>query len=182
MVLAYLESHTGTPGEVLPGSLVWSHASEPHSEAVWDAAKTSGVTSLMNREEIEQYEDAYNKLRQADGARLLASDALNDASRYQFTDSRLSHLTSAQIADVTALTQVALNKQWLEGVALENMAAKYEDFSPSITTGELSQAHNRESISDAMLPSLPQVISAGADDEILREGVTQTNGQPSPTL
>jgi hypothetical protein len=144
MVLGYLQTHPGTADENLPGSLMWSHVSEPHSEAVWDAAKTSGVTSLMSREETEQYEDLYNKLRQVDEARLLAWDKLNDASRYQFTDSRLSHLTPTQIVDVISLTQVAMNKHWLEGVTLENMAAKYKDFSPSITTAELAKVHNRE--------------------------------------
>lgn len=113
--------------------VMWSHVSEPHSETVRDAAKTSGVTGLMSREEIEQYEDVYNKLRQVDDARLLAWDTLNDASQYQFTNSRLSLLTPTQIAGVTTLTQAAMNKHWLEGVALENMAAKYKDFSPSIT-------------------------------------------------
>ncbi len=148
MVLAYLQIHPGTADETLPGSLIWSHVHEPHSEAVWDAAKTSGVTSLMSREEIEQYEDAYNKLREVDDARWLTWNALNEASRYQFTDSRLSHLTPAQISDVITLTQVALNKQWLVGVALENLAAKYHDFYPSVTTAELSEAHNREPIID----------------------------------
>jgi hypothetical protein len=57
MVLAYLQKHPGTPDQKLPGSLVWFHASTGHSHAVWDAAKNSGVTSLMNREEVEQYED-----------------------------------------------------------------------------------------------------------------------------
>ena len=160
MVLAYLQHHPGTADEDLPGSLVWSYVHEPHSEAVWDAAKTSGVTSLMRREEIEQYEDIYNKLRQADDARLLAWDTLNDASRYQFTDSRLSHLTLAQIADVITLTQAAMNKHWLQGVALENMAAKYKDFSPSITADELTRAHNRQSIADGMKnPAFAATIS-----------------------
>ena len=149
MVLAYLQSHPGAEDESLPGILMWSHVSEPHSEAVWDAAKTSGVTSLMRREEIEQYEDVYNKLRQVDDARVLAWDALNDASRYQFTDNRLAHLTTAQLADVITLTQAAMNKHWLEGVALENMAAKYKDFSPSITAAELAKAHNREVLTSA---------------------------------
>jgi hypothetical protein len=63
MVLAYLQMHPAAPDEKLPGSLVWFHASSGHSEAAWDAAKNSGVTSLMPREEIEQYEDTYDQLR-----------------------------------------------------------------------------------------------------------------------
>jgi hypothetical protein len=86
------------------------HNSSGHRQAVWDAAHSSGVTSLMRREEVEQYEVIYNQLGKIDDARLLAWDALNDASRYEFTDSRLSQLSPAQIGDITTLTQIALNQ------------------------------------------------------------------------
>jgi hypothetical protein len=125
MVLAHLQKHPGTPDEELPGRLVWFHASSRHSQAVWDAAKSSGVTSLMNREEVEQYEDTYNQLKRIDDALSLTWDAMNDASRYEFTDSRLSRLSPAQTAEITTLTQIALTKQWVEGVALENTAQKF---------------------------------------------------------
>lgn len=150
MVLTYLKSNPGTPEEQLPGSLVWSYIHEPHSEVAWEAAKTSGVTKFMGHEEIERYEDAYNKLKQVDDARVLAWNALTDASRYQFTDSNLSHLSPAQIDELIALMQTALTKQWQEGVMLENLAAKYKDYSPSVTALELSQAHNRLPLQEAV--------------------------------
>jgi len=150
MVLAYLEKHPGTPDEKLPGSLVWFHESTSPSQAVWDAAKTSGVTSLMHREEIEQYEDTYNQLRKIDDARALAWDGMNYASRYELTDNRLSHLSPAQIGDITILTQIALTKHWLEGVALENTARKFKDFPASITSDELSQVRNRKNVAEGM--------------------------------
>jgi hypothetical protein len=89
MVLADLQQHPGTPDEKLPGSLVWFHASAPSTQAAWYAAKNSDVTRLMNREEIQQYEDIYNSLKRIDDARVLAWDAMNDASRYELTDNRL---------------------------------------------------------------------------------------------
>jgi hypothetical protein len=150
MVLAYLQKHPGTPDEKLPGSLVWSHASAPNTQAAWDAARNSGVTSLMHREEVEQYEDTYNQLKKIDDARSLAYDAMNDATRYELTDSRLSHLSPAQIGETTTLTQIALTKHWLEGVALENTARKFRDFPPSITSVELSQVRNRKNVTEGM--------------------------------
>ena len=150
MVLAYLQKHPGTPDEKLPGSLVWFHASASSTQAAWDASKTSGVTSLMNREEVEQYEDTYNQLRKIDDARSLAYDAMNDASRYELTDSRLSQLSPAQIGETTTLTQIALTKHWLEGVALENTARKFKDFPASITSDELSQVRNRKNVAEGM--------------------------------
>jgi hypothetical protein len=150
MVLAYLQKHPGTPDEKLPGSLVWFHESTSPSQAVWDAARNSGVTSLMNREEVEQYEDTYNQLKRIDDARSLTYDAMNDASRYELTDSRLSHLSTAQIGETTTLTQIALTKHWLEGVALENTARKFKDFPPSITSDELSQVRNRKNVAEGM--------------------------------
>jgi hypothetical protein len=150
MVLAYLQKHPGTPDEKLPGSLVWFHASTSPSQAVWDAAKNSGVTSFMNREEVEQYEDTYNQLKRIDDARSLAYDAMNDASRYELTDSRLTHLSPAQTGETTTLTQIALTKHWLEGVALENTARKFKDFPPSITSDELSRVRNRKNVAEGM--------------------------------
>jgi hypothetical protein len=150
MVLAYLQKHPGTPDEKLPGGLVWFHESSSSSQAVWDAAKNSGVTSLMNREEVEQYEDTYNQLKRIDDARSLTYDAMNDASRYEWTDSRLSHLSPAQIGETTTLTQIALTKHWLEGVALENTARKFKDFPPSITSDELSRVRNRKNVAEGM--------------------------------
>jgi hypothetical protein len=150
MVLAYLQKHPGTPDERLPGSLVWFHSTNGRSQAVWDAAKNSGITRLMRREEAEQYEDTYNQLKKIDDARALAWDALNDASRYELTDNRLSHLSAAQIGEITVLTQIALTKHWVEGVALENTARNFKDFPPSITSGELSQVRNRKNVAEAM--------------------------------
>jgi hypothetical protein len=85
---------------------------------------------------------------------------MNDASRYEFTDSRLSHLSPAQIDEITTLTQIALTKHWLEGVALENTARKFKDFLPSITSDELSQVRNRKNVAEAMQdPSFALTIS-----------------------
>lgn len=160
MVLAYLQKHPGTPDEKLPGSLVWSHASTPHRRAVWDAAKSSGVTSLMHREEVEQYEDVYNQLQRIDDARSLAWDAMNDASRYELTDNRLANLSPAQIAEITTLTQIALTKHWLEGVALENTARKFKDFPALVTSDELAKVRNRKDVVEGMKdPAFAQTIS-----------------------
>jgi hypothetical protein len=150
MVLAYLQKHPGTPDEKLPGSLVWFHASSPSTQAAWDAAKNRGVTSLMSHEEVEQYDDTYNKLRRIDDERVLTFDAMNDASRYELTDSRLSHLSPGQIAEITTLTQIALTKLWLEGVALQNTARQFKDFPPTITSDELSQVRNRKNVAEGM--------------------------------
>jgi len=128
MVLSYLQKHPGTPDEKLPGVLLWGHRSELPTEAAWNSAKTSGVTSLMPRDEVEQYETFYIMLRRVDEARQQASDAMWDASRYQFVDGRLADLTPKQIDEILALTEIAMNKHWSEGVALSNNAQRYKDF------------------------------------------------------
>jgi hypothetical protein len=48
------------------------------------------------------------------------------------------------------LTQIALNKHCLEGVALQNAAQEFQDFPPSITTDELSRVHNRKNVAETM--------------------------------
>jgi hypothetical protein len=66
------------------------------------------------------------------------------------TDNRLSHLSPAQTGEIIVLTQIALTKHWVEGVALENTARKFKDFPPSITSDELSQVRSRENMAEAM--------------------------------
>ncbi len=149
-VLAYLQRHPGTPDEKLPGGLVWFHLSPGHSEAAWDAAKSSSVTSLMPREEVAGYEGTYFELKRISDDETLTWDAMNDAARYQLTDSQLSHLSPAQIGEITTLTQIALTKLWLEGVALENTAGLFKDFPASITEDELDRVHRRRSLAEAM--------------------------------
>ena len=128
IVLAYLQKHPGTPDEKLPGVLFWAHLSEAPTQAVWDSAKTSGVTSLMHRDEVEQYETFYTMLRRVNEAREEAVDAMWDASRYEFVDGRLSQLTPKQIDEVLALTEIAMNKHWNEGLSISNTAEEYKDF------------------------------------------------------
>jgi len=111
LVLGYLQKHPGTPDEKLPGSLFWARYNSSSSQAAWDAATSSGVTSLMPREEVAGYAYTYRQLKWISDADDTTWDAMNDAERYQLTDSRLSHLSAAQIGEITTLTQIALTKR-----------------------------------------------------------------------
>jgi len=160
MVLAYLQQHPGTPDEKLPGTLFWARYNSDSSQAAWDAATSSGVTSLMPREEIAQYERNYDKLKWIHESNLIVWDAMNDAMRYELTDGRLSHLSPAQINEITTLTQIALTKHWLEGVALENTAQEFKDFPASITSDELDQVRHRPSwVEEMQNPAFALTIS-----------------------
>jgi len=136
-VLAYLKEHPGTADERLPGSLAWFRDAAGYREAAWDAAQSSGVTSLMPREEVEGYELTYHELKAISDAEGLMWESMINAFRYQLTDTRLSRLSPAQIAEITTSTQIAFTKLWLEGEALEYTAIEFRDFPPSITVGEL---------------------------------------------
>ena len=166
VVLQYLQHHPGTPDETLPGALIFSYLKEPHTEAVWDAAKADGAASLMTRDEIAQYEDLYNKLRAVSDSVTPAWEALTEASRYQFTGIRLRELKPAEIAELTTRMEAAMDKQWLLGVNIQNLSAKYPDFGPSLTTAELAQAHGRtpdrySARNPAFAKSLERMKSAG---------------------
>jgi hypothetical protein len=85
---------------------------------------------------------------------------MNDAARYELTDIKLSQLSPAQISEITALTQIALTRHWLEGVALENASRKFSDFPHSVTNDELSQVRHRKTLINAMQdPSFAVTIS-----------------------
>jgi type II secretory pathway pseudopilin PulG len=95
--LEYLRQHPGTPDEKLPGVLFWAHSGVHFSHAAWDAAQSAGVSSLMPREEITEMEAYYRRIEAIAAADRNTWAAINDASRVEFSVSRLSTLTSAQI-------------------------------------------------------------------------------------
>jgi type II secretory pathway pseudopilin PulG len=136
--LEYLRQHPGTPDEKLPGVLFWSHRGAHFSHAAWDAATSAGVTSLLPREEITEMQAYYERLAIIDTAASDVWAAINDASRFEFDVSRLSALTPAQIEEITKLTEIAMERHFLWGIALENAGSRQsKEFPPSITTADL---------------------------------------------
>ena len=137
-VLEYLGQHPGTPDEKLPGVLFWSLRKAGFSHAVWDAARSGGVTILMPREEITEKEQYYAQLEAIDVAHDNVWAAFNDASRFEFVTSRLSTLSPAQIEEVTKLTEIAMERHFLWAITLENAGRGLpKQFPPLITTADL---------------------------------------------
>ena len=72
----------------------------------------------------------------------------------------------ARTCRVAHVKQTARDKHRLLGVSVENVAAKYPDFAPSLTEAELAQAHNRDPVSystknPAFALSLSRMQAAG---------------------
>lgn len=141
-VLAYLQQHPGTPDEKLPGSLIWIFGGPVYEDSAWEAAQTSGVTSLMPREEIAEHAKLYAQLRKIDNSNNVTWFAITDAERYTLTNHRLSDLTPAQISEIITLTQIALTKHFINGFDLQNLSGNFKDFPASLTTTELFQLHH----------------------------------------
>ena len=149
-VLAYLSHHPGTPDEKLPGTLLWLHGGADYQSAAWDEAQTSGVTSLMPREEVAEMQRLYAQLRKISNSNRETWLAINDAERYSLIDSRLSNLTPAQITEITTLTQIALTKHFINGLDLQNLSDNFKDFPPSLTLAELFQLHHNPTKAEIM--------------------------------
>ncbi len=149
-VLAYLSHHPGTPDEKLPGALLWLSGGAVYESAAWEEAQTSGVTSLMPREEVAEMQKLYAQLRKIGDSNREKWLAINDAERYSLIDSRLSDLTPAQITEITTLTQIALTKHFINGLDLQNMSENFRDFPPSLTLAELFQLHHNPTKAEVM--------------------------------
>jgi hypothetical protein len=139
LVFQYLQQHPGTPQEKLPGVLLWNVSELAFSTAVWDAARESGVIALMPREEIEGYNDLYNALNREWENGYQAALVLVEAQRYNLTDADPSHLGPAQVSSEIERIQAALERQWLQGAQMVNLAEEFADFSPTVTRAELGQ-------------------------------------------
>jgi len=149
-VLTYLSHHPGTPDEKLPGALLWLSGGALYESAAWEAAQSSGVTSLMPREEVAEMQKLYAQLRRIGDSNRETWLAIADAERYSLIDSRLSDLSPSQISEITTLTQIAMTKHFINGLDLENLSENFKDFPPSLTLTELFQLHHNPSRSELM--------------------------------
>jgi hypothetical protein len=165
-VLAYLSNHPGTPDEKLPGTLLWRSGGALYQSAAWEEAQTSGVTSLMPREEVAEMQKLYAQFHKIGESNRATWLAVNDAERYSLIDSRLSDLTPAQINEITTLTQIAMTKHFINGFDLQNLSLNFKDFPPSLTVAELFQLHHNPTQAEllqnpAYLLTLSRLKAAG---------------------
>jgi hypothetical protein len=175
-VLSYLQQHPGTPDEKLPGALLWLWGGPVYESAAWEAAQSSGVTSLMPREEVSESAKLYAQLRRIDDSSRETWLAITDAERYNLIDSRLSRLTPAQINEITTLTQIAMTKHFINGFDLENLSLNFKDFPPSITITELFQLRHNPTQAELMQnPAYLQTFS-----RLKAVGFSDTSSQPTP--
>lgn len=139
LVLEYLQRHPGTPQQSLPGVLLWATSNYPFESVVWDAARQSGVISLMPSEEVEANNSLYFFLQKVNDVQYEGARAIIDARRYDLSDADPSHLSPAQLASEIELTQAALSAQFLRGSLLLNLAEAFPDFPPTVTGEELNR-------------------------------------------
>jgi hypothetical protein len=139
LVLQYLQQHPGTPEDKLPGVLYWGHRSEPHVHSTWDAIQQTGVAALMPQDEVAEYAELYRSLDRVDEGNDTAWRAINEAERFEFIDSDPSQMSGGALAEAISLTQTALTRHFLLGVALENLQRSFRDFPPTVTLDEVHQ-------------------------------------------
>jgi hypothetical protein len=182
-VLSYLQQHPGTPDEKLPGTLAWLWGGPTYESAAWEAAQSSGVTSLMPREEVSEAAKLYAQLRRIGDSGRETWLAITDAERYSLIDSRRSDLTPAQINEISTLTQIALTKHFINGFDLENLTLNFKDFPPSITVAELFQLRHDPTQAELMqnpayLRTLSRLKAAGFNDPLSQS--TPPQNPPTP--
>jgi hypothetical protein len=177
-VLAYLQQHPGTPDEKLPGTLLWLFSGALYQSTVWEAAQSSGVTSLMPREEVAEMQKLYGQFHKIGESNRETWLAIADAERYSLIDWRLSDLTPAQINEITTLTQIAMTKHLINGFDLENLAVTFKDFPPSLTEAELFQLYHNPTKAEIMqnpayLLTLSRLEAAGFNATDFLESLDQ---------
>jgi hypothetical protein len=166
-VLQFLQQHPDTPQEKLPGVLMWKFSGLEFSTAVWDAARQTGVTALMPREEIEANNSLYRFLQNEWELVLQTANLMYDAERYTLLDSNPSHMTPAQVAEEIQLTQAALSKTLLYGTVMLNLVESYPDFPATISRAELNKVGNppdhetQELLSGARSQTMQRLKAAG---------------------
>jgi hypothetical protein len=155
---------------------LWIWGSPVYESAAWEAAQSSGVTTLMPREEVAESAKVYAQLRRIGDSSRETWLAITDAERYNLVDSRLSDLTPAQINEITTLTQIALTKHFINGFDLENLSLNFKDFPPNLTPTELFQL--RHNLTQAELMQNPAYLLTLS--RLKAVGFSDPFSQPAP--
>jgi hypothetical protein len=137
LVFQYLRDHPGTPQDKLPGVLLWKTNNYEFNSAAWDAIHQGGLVALLPRDEIEENSGVYSYLKKLNDVQLESARAIEEAERYNLSDSDPSRLSPAQVDTEIQLTQAALTSVFLRGVLLLNLQQAFPDFPATLTAQEL---------------------------------------------
>jgi hypothetical protein len=130
LVLRYAKQHPGTPPENLPGVMTWTYHARPATRSAWMTAQQTGVTALMQREEVASNEVLYGHLAAIDAATDAFHASFNTATRYNQRDPDVTHMTPSQLDDEMLLLEDAMQANHNVGQRLENL----RDFAPDFNT------------------------------------------------
>jgi hypothetical protein len=163
LVLAALQQHPGTPAEKLPGVLVWRMTRNQFLTSAWHTAQSEGVLALMPKDEVLSDEKVYDALRDITNENEEEWLALNDTWSFQFIDPDPSHLTAAQIADLTTTLQKQMMKHYLRGNFMGYPHRLDPSFDPGPPNAELLKFHqtNFDIQSEAVSKTTARLKTAG---------------------
>jgi hypothetical protein len=138
--------HPGSPdASHKAAALHWGIARNQFATAAWHTAQGSGVLMLMPAAEVAADEQVYNALHDVDNQNDEEWLALNDATRFAFTDPDASHLSPPQLAEEISLVQKLMMKHYLRGNFMGYPNLLDPNFNPGPSEHDLDEFRNRVS-------------------------------------
>jgi hypothetical protein len=123
--------------------LHWSIARNQFVTTAWHTAQGSGILTLMPAEEVTADDQVYNALRDVNNQNEEEWLAMNEATRFSFTDPDASHLSTAQLAEEIGLMQKLMMKHYLRGNFMEYPNLLDPKFNPGPSEHDLNEFRNR---------------------------------------
>jgi len=143
LVLGYIRQHPGTPQTKLPGDIEWEQAPFVYDHAAWDAAEKNGIIRLMAQNEANHDQEFYALMQAMAAQSVDVWNAINDATRYDLSDTDPTHLTPSQLEKVTELNEIALEKHIEMGYSFGRLAHEYPEMPQAITWVSINRIRPR---------------------------------------
>jgi hypothetical protein len=142
--------------------LHWSIARNQFATTAWHTAQGSGVLTLMPAAEVTADERVYNALRDVGNQNEEEWLALNEATRFSFTDPDASHLAPPQLAEEIGLMQKLMMKHYLRGNFMGYPNLLDPKFNPGPSDHDLDEFRNRVSNAHDVADTLVRRRANGA--------------------
>ncbi|MGA7156070.1 MAG: hypothetical protein WBY53_04450 [Acidobacteriaceae bacterium] len=147
-ILTSLQHHPQNASQIA-GGLRWSIARNQFETSAWHTAQSSGVLAMLPPDEVLANERVYTALQDISHQNDEEWLALNDATRFLFTDPDPSHLSPAQLSEEITLMQKVMMKQYLRGNFMGYPHTLDTGFVAGPSEHDLHAFHNLPTAADA---------------------------------
>jgi hypothetical protein len=138
-VFRYLREHPGAPSATWPGSVVWGNNEVPFVTAAWSTVQRDAVIEHLTQEEVEQFDDLYQRLNNIRAAELQERASVERTGHLYAATDELQHASSEDLNQLIDATNDVLIAHARIGTEMNRLNKRFPEFAPTPADAPLAQ-------------------------------------------